>query len=215
MNISIRHERESDHRRVEEVTREAFWNLYFPGCDEHYLVYEMRTHKDFIPELAFVVELDGKVIGNIMYTRSYVENEAGEKMETATFGPVSILPEYQKKGIGSKLIKHTLKLAEDIGFTSVMIFGDPHNYCKHGFKNGVDHKVSTMGGNFPYGFLVLELKKGVFEGHSWEYTPSEAYNFDRAEVEEFDKQFEPKVKEHRPSQDIFAIQCRATLGKNE
>ena len=211
MTIKIRHEIESDHYRVEVVTREAFWNQYAPGCDEHFLVHELRKHKDFIQEFDFVVEVDGVVIGNIMYTRSHVENKAGDKIETVTFGPVSILPEFQKKGIGSKLISHTLNLVKDMDYPAVIIFGDPHNYCKHDFKNGADYNVGTMGGNFPYGFLVLELKEGIFKDHKWEYIPSEAYNFDRAKVEEFDKLFDPKVKEWKPSQEVFSIQRRASL----
>ena len=211
MNITIRPETKEDYRKVEEVTREAFWNLYFPGCDEHYLVHIIRDHKDFIPELDFVAELDGEVVGNIMYAKSYVENEKGEKLQTVTFGPVCVHPVHQRKGIGSKLILHTMKLAEDMGYAAVLIFGDPHNYCRHGFKNGIDFKVSTYGGTFPMGFLVRELKDGIFKGHSWNYVMSDVYNFDKAKAEEFDSQFEPKNKEHKPSQDVFSIQIRAAL----
>jgi len=211
MEISIRREVESDYRRVEEVTREAFWNLYVPGCNEHYLTHVLRDHKDFIPELDFVAVLDGKIIANIMYARSYIVNESGDRIETVTFGPVCVLPEYQKKGIGSKIIRHTMKLAEGMGFPAVLIFGDPQNYCKHGFMNGIDLKVSTMGGIYPHGFLVLELKKGIFAGHSWEYYGSDVYNITDAEAEEFDKRFEPKVKEWKPSQEVFSINWRSRL----
>ena len=213
MNIKLRLETKEDHPKVEKVTREAFWNQYVPGCDEHYLVNILRDHKDFIPELNFVAELVGEVVGNIMYTRSWVENEKGDKVETVTFGPVCVHPEHQKKGIGSKLIKHTLKLAEEMGFSACCIFGDPRNYCKHGFKNGLDHNVSAMGGIYPYGFLVKVLKTGVLEGQNWEYGMSDVYHFDKADAEEFDSSFEPKVKEYKPSQDIFSISIRATLKK--
>jgi putative acetyltransferase len=211
MNIIIRPETKQDHRRVEEVTREAFWNLYRPGCDEHYTAHILREHGDFIPELDLVAELDGKIVGSIMYTRSYVINEKGEKTVTATFGPVCVLPEFQRKGIGSKLIRYTLKLAEEMGFPAVLIFGDAHNYCRHGFKNGIDLGVSTYGGIFPLGFLVLELKKGFFAGHKWEFSHSDAYNLSLEEAEKFDLLFEPKAKEYRPSQDVFSMQIRATL----
>lgn len=211
MITTLRTETESDYRAVEELTREAFWNLYIPGCDEHYLAHILRDHPDFIKEFDFVVECSGKVIGSIMYTRSYVENEKGEKTETATFGPVSVLPGYQRNGVGAMLIRHTVRLAREKGYPAVIIYGDPHNYCKHGFKNGKDYNISANDGSFPLGLLVLELKKGFFEGHSWKFYNSPAYEFDKTAAEEFDKRFDPKVKGHKPSQDLFSMQCRAHL----
>ena len=94
--IKIRNEKESDYKAVEEITRKAFYNLYVPGCVEHYLVHTMRGHEDFIPELDFVIELDDQVIGNIMYTKARLVDEAGTEKEILTFGPVSITPEYQR-----------------------------------------------------------------------------------------------------------------------
>ncbi|MFW6253539.1 MAG: GNAT family N-acetyltransferase [Chitinivibrionales bacterium] len=127
MNIDIRNERHEDHRAVEELTREAFWNLYVPGCDEHYLVHIMRNHPDFIPTLDFVAVLDDKIVGNIMYTKSYVIDRDNNRLETITFGPVSVLPEYQRKGIGSALIRHSSDIAHQNGFKAIIIEGHPYN----------------------------------------------------------------------------------------
>ena len=102
---------EKDFREVEELTREAFWNLYFPGCNEHYLVHKMRNHQDFVKEMDFVAEYNGKIIGNIMYTEAWLINENGKEKEIISFGPLSVLPEYQRKGIGSTLINHTKNIA--------------------------------------------------------------------------------------------------------
>ena len=110
MEVIIRNETENDYRVVEEVTREAFWNLYFPGCDEHYLVHKMRNHPDFLKEFDFVAEYDGKIVGNIMYTRAWLVDEPGKEMEIVSFGPISVLPAYQRKGIGSALISIQRKL---------------------------------------------------------------------------------------------------------
>ena len=96
--IRIRREEPTDYERVEEITRKVFWNLYVPGCYEHYLVHIMRSHEDFVAELDFVIEVDGQVIGNIMYTKARLVDEAGEEKNILTFGPVSILPEYQRMG---------------------------------------------------------------------------------------------------------------------
>ena len=106
-NLIIRLENEIDYRAVEELTREAFWNVYNPGAYEHYYVNQMRNHPDFIPELAFVLELDGKIIGNIMYTKAWLKNENGEIKEILSFGPLSVAPEYQRQKLGKILIEHS------------------------------------------------------------------------------------------------------------
>ena len=115
MDILIRNELEKDFRQVEELTREAFWNLYVPGCNEHYLVHIMRDHPDFISKLDFVAIHGEDIIGNIMYSKSHVidKNDSNHKIDTITFGPVSVLPKHQRKGVGSALIKHTIKVASE------------------------------------------------------------------------------------------------------
>jgi predicted N-acetyltransferase YhbS len=130
MNIVVRNEARADYRKVEDITRKAFWNLYFPGCNEHYLVHIMRDHKDFIKELALVVTINEKVVGNIMYMKSYVKNENDEIIDTLTFGPVSVHPSYQKQGIGSTLIKKSIEKAKENKYKAIIIYGYPHNYCK-------------------------------------------------------------------------------------
>ena len=211
MNIEIRNETEKDFHEVEELTREAFWNLYFPGCIEHFLVHQMRNHPDFIKELDFIAEYNGKIVGNIMYTKAWLVNENGQEMEIISFGPLSVLPEYQRKGIGSALVSHTKNAAHKNGIRGIVIFGDPHNYCKHGFKNGKDLNISDMNGEYPYGMLALELEKGAFEGHKWKYKYSDAFNVNEEDAGKFDKNFGAKEKGYKYSQDIFSIAFRAYL----
>ena len=109
--LTIRNERPEDYAAVEELTRRAFYNVYVPGCTEHYLVHIMRGHRDFLPELDFVAELDGRLIGNIMYTRSWLTDGDGNRREILTCGPVSILPECQRKGYGKQLMEHSFARA--------------------------------------------------------------------------------------------------------
>ena len=203
MEIVIRNETEKDFHKVEELTREAFWNLYFPGCSEHYLVHQMRNHPDFIKELDFVAEYNGKIVGNIMYTKAWLIDENRQEKEIISFGPLSVLPEYQRKGIGSSLISHTKDIALTKGIKGIVILGDPHNYCKHGFKNGKDLNVSDMNGEYPYGMLALELEERAFEGHKWKFRYSDAYNIDEEHTESFDKNFERKEKGYKYSQEDF------------
>ena len=211
MNITIRNEAESDYRRVEELTREAFWNLFVQGCDEHYLVHKMRTHPDFIPELSFVAVLEDKIIGNIMYTRSYFIDGINNRIETITFGPISVLPKYQKQGVGSALIGHTKQVAVEAGHKAIIIEGHPHNYCKHGFKSSRDYNVSNAEGRYPYSLLVLELEPGMLRGTGWRYYSSEVYNIDVAAASEYDKQFGYKKKEYRYTQEEYSIASRAYI----
>ena len=109
-SITIRLETQKDYRAVEELTREAFWNVYKPGADEHYYVHMMRKHPDFIPELAFVLEKDGKIIGNIMYTKAWLEDESGKRKEILSFGPLCVAPKYQRQKLGKVLIEHSFEL---------------------------------------------------------------------------------------------------------
>jgi putative acetyltransferase len=209
MDIMIRNETDQDHREVEELTREAFWNLYFPGCVEHYLVHGMRDHPDFIKELDFVAESNGIIVGNIMYTKAWLVDENKQELEIVSFGPLSVLPEYQRKGIGSALISHTLNIASRYGAPGVVILGDPHNYCKHGFKNGKDLDISDANGEYPYGLLAIELKDKAFTGHKWKFRYSDVFNINEGEVEIFDRDFPKKEKGYQYSQDIFSIAFRS------
>ncbi len=209
MTVEIRLEEPTDYREVEELTREAFWNLYRPGCDEHYTAHVMRAHPDFMPELTHVAELDGEIVGSIMYTRSYVTNENGERLETATFGPLCVHPRLQREGIGTMLIEHTKALAIQMGFAAIIILGDPHNYCKHGFHTGRDLNISASDGRYPLGLLVLELKRGAFAEHQWKFQESSAYEMDLEKAEEFDKNFPAKQKAYGYSQELFSMMVRS------
>lgn len=211
MELIIRNETTSDYREVENVTREAFWNLYLPGCTEHYLVHLMRGHQDFIQELDFVATIDGKIVGNIMYTNATIVDEVGNKMDIASFGPISVLPEYQRKGVGSALIGHTMGILKRRRTPGVVILGDPHNYCKHGFRSSKDYGIGDAEGNFPYGMLALELEKGAFSGHAWKFKYSDVYNIDEEDAQEFDASFPPKEKDYSYSQEIFSIAFRSMV----
>lgn len=211
MDIIIRHEQEKDFREVENMTREAFWNLHVPGCDEHYLLHSMRNHPDFVHELNFVAEYHGQIIGNIVYTKSYLQSEEGERMDTLTFGPVAVLPEFQRQGIGSLLINHTFNLVRDKGISLIIIYGHPHNYVKHGFRNGIDFHISDNEGRYPLGLLVKELLPGFNKVKKWIFQCSDVYELDEKKAEIFDQTFPFKKKDIRYSQVEFAMACRAFL----
>ena len=118
----------------QNITRKDFYNLYVPGCMEHYLIHIMRQHEDFLPELDFVMELDGLVIGNIMYTKATLTDEQGNKKEILTFGPICILPDYQRMGYGKMLMEHSFRRASELEYDTIVIFRSPANYVGRGFQ---------------------------------------------------------------------------------
>ncbi|NLL88595.1 MAG: N-acetyltransferase [Firmicutes bacterium] len=203
--IRIRNERETDFRKVEEITRKAFWNIYAPGCNEHYLVHIMRSHKDFLPELDFVIEVDDQIIGNIMYTKAKLVDDSGEEKAILTFGPVCILPEYQRKGYGKKLIGYSFEKAAALGYDVVVIFGNPGNYVGLGFKSCKKYNVCLENGRYPTAMLVKELKPGALDGRRWIYYQSSVFEIDEKEAERFDEGFERWEKKYQSSQEEFYI----------
>ncbi len=209
--ITIRNEEKPDYETVEKITREAFYNLYIPGCVEHYLVHIMREHKDFIRELDFVLELNGNIIGNIMYTKAKLTDENGQTKEVLTFGPVSILPAFQRMGYGKMLIEHSFKEAIKLGYDSIVIFGSPVNYVSRGFKSCKKYNVSVENGKYPAAMMVKELIPHVLAGHRWIYQESDIMAVDEKQAQDYDNTLEKLEKKYRPSQDEFYIMSRSFI----
>ena len=211
--MNIRLETPADYAAVENLTREAFWNVYKPGADEHYFVHMMRSHETFIPELAFVLEKDGEIIGNIMYTKSWLADEEGEKKEVVSFGPICVAPEYQRQGLSKLLIEHSFEVAAKMGYEVVAIFGNPGNYVGRGFVSCKKLNVCLRENNYPTALLVKELVPGVLSGKKWRFIPNDADACceDAEAVAAFDARFPEKAKEWRPSQEEFYIYSHSSV----
>lgn len=209
--IRIRNEREADYKQVEEITRKAFYNLYIPGCNEHYLVHIMRQHKDFLAELDFVIELDDQIIGNIMYTKAKLVDASGEEKEILTFGPVCILPEYQRMGFGKMLMEHSFQQAIASGYDVIVIFGDPNNYVSRGFRSCKKYNISLENGAYPAAMLVKELKPDALDGRKWVYYDSPLMQIDEQEAQRFDEGFEKREKRRQASQEAFYIHFHSVI----
>ena len=188
--IMIRNEKETDYSVVEEITRKAFYNIYVPGATEHYLVHIMRQHEDFIPELDFVIELDGRVIGNIMYTKARLIDEAGTEKEILTFGPVSIDPEYQRAGYGKLLLEHSFEQAARLGYDVIVIFGSPMNYVSRGFKSCKKYHICIENGKYPAAMMVKELTPHALDGRKWFYYDSPVMAVSEEEAQKYDDTLE-------------------------
>lgn len=209
--IIIRKEEKRDWETVEAITRQAFYNIYVPGCVEHYLVHIMRGHEDFIPELDFVLELNGNVIGNIMYTKATLTDEAGAVKEILTFGPVCILPAYQRMGYGKMLMEHSFQEAVRLGYDAIVIFGSPGNYVGRGFQSCKKYHVSMGGEKYPAAMMVKELIPHALDGHTWRYQDSPVMAISEEEAERYDNTLEPMEKKHLPSQEEFYIMSHSFL----
>lgn len=209
--IKIRNEEETDYKRVEEMTRKAFWNLYIPGCIEHYLVHVMRSHKDFLPELDLVIEVDHQVIGNIMYTKAKLVDESGEEKEILTFGPVCIKPEYQRMGYGKMLMEHSFEQAAALGYDVIVIFGNPKNYVSRGFKSCKKYNICLENGTYPAAMMVKELKPEALDGRKWIYYDSPVMKIDEQEAVRFDESLEKMEKKFQPSQEEFYIHSHSII----
>jgi len=209
--IIIRNENEADYALVEEITRKSFYNLYVPGCIEHYLVHIMRSHEDFIPELDFVIEVDNKVIGNIMYTKAKMVDELGKEKSILTFGPVCIMPEYQRMGYGKMLLEHSFHQGLALGYDVIVIFGNPSNYVARGFKSCKKYNICLENGTYSAAMLVKELKPEALDGRKWIYYDSPVMNIDEQEAERFDDRLEKMEKKTQPSQEEFYIHVHSIV----
>ena len=193
------------------MTRAAFYNLYVPGCVEHYLVHIMRKHEDFISELDFVLELDGRIIGNIMYTKAGLVDEAGKRKEVLTFGPVCIAPGYQRMGYGKLLLEHSFQKAVELGYEAIVIFGSPANYISRGFQSCKKYNVCIENGKYPAAMMVKELIPHVLSGHKWIYQDSPVMAINEEEAQRYDDTLEKMEKKYQPSQDEFYIISQSFL----
>ena len=199
----IRRETESERREVENLTREAFWNVYRPGCTEHYVLHCFRDRSDFVPELDLVMEKDGRLIGHVMYVRSYIDADDGRSVPIMTFGPISIAPEYKRRGYGSVLLRRSMDMAREMGAGALAITGNIGFYGKSGFvvasTLGIHYYAEPREAEVPY-FLARELEPAYLDAVSGVYRDPEGYFVDDGEAEAFDRQFPPREKLRLPGQ---------------
>ena len=196
----IRRETPADYRAVETLTREAFWNVYRPGCLEHYVLHQLRQDSAFVPELDLVMELEGKLIGQVMYMRSAVTLEDGTKLPVMTFGPIGIAPEYKRQGYGLMLLKYSMELARKMGAGALCTEGNIDFYGKAGFVTGKSVGIRYADDPEADYFIVKELEPGFLDKVRGVYHDPAGYFVDEAEAIAFDAQFPPKQKQKLPGQ---------------
>lgn len=200
-NTIIRFEKKEEYREVENLVRESFWNVYRPGCSEHYVLNQLRNDKDFV--FNFVMEQNGKLIGQNMFMKSVIKADDGRDIPVMTMGPICIIPELKRKGYGKLLLDYSLEKAKEQGCGAVCLEGNIDFYGKSGFtvagEYGIRYHDMPDGADASF-FLCKELVKGYLDGVTGEYAPPQGYFVSEEEAEEFDKQFPPKEKLKLPGQ---------------
>ncbi len=207
--MNIRLEQPQDWREVENLTREAFWNVYRPGCTEHYVLNQYRHNPDFVPELDFVMEEDGKIIGHVMFSKAEIILDDGSHFPSWTFGPISIHPDYKRKGYGLKLLNYALEKAKEMGIGLLQMEGDIEFYRHAGFdlasKLKIHYHAEPRESEVPY-FLAQELIPGYWGHREGTYYPPKGYfvaDENPEAFEAYEATFPPKEKLRLPGQLVY------------
>ena len=199
----IRLENKQDYRNTENLVREAFWNVYRPGCTEHYILHVLRKDPAFVPELAFVMEKEAKLIGQNVFVRAEVKADDGRNIPVMAMGPIGILPEYKRQGYGRALLEYSLEKAAEFGAGAVCLEGNIQFYGKSGFLEALQYGIRYHGlpenadASF---FLCKELIPGYLDGITGIYKTPEGYFVKDKDVDAFDAAFPAKEKQVLPGQ---------------
>ena len=202
-DLVIRLEKKDEYKEVENLVRDSFWNVYRPGCLEHYVLNQLRNDSAFVPELDFVMLRDGEIIGQNMFMRAEIKTDDGRDIPIMTMGPICIKNELKRKGYGKILMDYSLQKAAELGCGALCFEGNIDFYGKSGFRPASEFGIRYHGldeGEDASFFLCKELMPGYLDGITGEYAPPEGYFVDEKAAEEFDRQFSYKEKKKLPGQ---------------
>ena len=195
MKLKIKKTDKNTYYQTEFITREAFWNVYEPGCSEHLILHQLRKSKSYISELDLVALCESEIVGHIISTRAYVVDSHNGKHEILCVGPLAILPNFQNKGIGSLLINESIKTAAKLGFDGMILFGNPSFYHRFGFVNAQKYQITTKDFQNFEPFMALELFENSLGNVNGCFYEDESFSVDEKELEMFEKQFPYKEKQ--------------------
>lgn len=191
MELTIRLETPQDYREVENLNREAFWKE--GGCDEHYFMHKLRQIEEYIPSLGFVALHGARIVGNIAYMKNRVVDEEGVERWVLTFGPLAVLPVFQRQGIGEALVRHSADAARTMGWPGIVIFGHPTYYPRLGFVNAGQFGITTADGKNFDAFMAMELMPGAMQDICGRYMDHPVFHIDKEALAAFDKTFSKRL----------------------
>ena len=209
--LQIRLERPTDYRMSEEMMREAFWNVYEPGCSEHYLLHIMRKAPSFVPELDFVAEADGRIVGQVVFMKACILGDDGRRYEVLSLGPIAVHPSLQRKGVGRALIEHVRNAAQQAGFRAMLLCGDPGYYQRVGFVPAEHFGIRTAENRYFAALHAYPLYSEALKGVAGRYIEDAIYQVEAAKVLEFDKSFPQRERiagtaTQRSLEEVLAMQ---------
>lgn len=201
MKVLIQTTKPNDFLITENITRETFWNLFKSGCDEHLVLHNLRKSNSYIPNLDMVALWENRIIGHTITTKAKVVDQKNNEHKVLCVGPISVLPEFQNKGIGGKLINQSIAIAKESGFSGMILFGDPGYYRRFGFVNAQKYGITTKEGLNFEPFMALELQPNALSTIKGKFYEDKAFETDEEELNEFEKLF-PKKEKGKPKIDI-------------
>lgn len=203
--MELRLENEKDYLEVENLTRDAFWDVYRPGCNEHLVIHNLRQSDSFIKDLDYVFIENNQIVGNIVYSKMFVGLEKKMSNEVISFGPISVHPDFQRKGIGKKMIEYTLNKAKNLGYKAVLITGNNNYYNPLGFESASRYNIylpDMSEDDEAVYFMVKELDEGYLKNISGIYDFDTCFDADENELETFEQKFSRKVKRETRETDL-------------
>lgn len=194
MELIIKKTDKTQYYQTEILTREAFWNVYRPGCCEHLILNKLRKSKNYIRELDLVAICENKIIGHIISTKAKVVDAQNQSHEILCVGPIAISADFQKKGIGSRLVNESISVARALGYAGMILFGNPKYYRRFGFENAVKYSITTKDDQNFDPFMALELSEKSLINVNGRFFEDESFFVNEADLNEFEKQFPFKEK---------------------
>lgn len=194
METLIRKTNEGEFQVTENLTREAFWNLFSPGCSEHLVLNKLRKSSSYLPELDMVAVTDDKIIGHIISTSASVVDTQNVEHMILCVGPISVLPEFQKCGTGSKLMHKSIEKAKQLGYKGMILYGNPDYYHRFGFVDAEKFEITTKDGYNYNVFMALELYPDALANVKGKFYEDTAFETDKSELKSFDQLFPKKRK---------------------
>ncbi len=194
MNLLIKQTLQEDFAITENITREAFWNVYKPGCSEHLVLHNLRKSQSYVKELDLIAVYNNQIVGHIISTKAKVVDKLNNEYEVLCAGPLSVLPDFQKKGIGEKLLKESIQLSKVLGFRGMILFGNPDYYHRFGFVNAQNFEITTKDYQNFEPFMALELFENSLIDVKGRFIEDESFNVNEEELKEFEKKFPYKEK---------------------
>jgi predicted N-acetyltransferase YhbS len=201
MEVIIRNTIEQDYYKTEFITREAFWNLYKSGCDEHLILHQIRESSSYIEELDHIAIYEGEIIGHVISSIARVIDVQNKQHDVLCVGPVSVDPSFQNKGTGTKLINHSISEAKIMGFKGMILFGNPDYYRRFGFRNAKEFEITTKDFQNFEPFMALEIQENGLADVKGRFFEDEAFTIKENELIEFEKKF-PFKEKSKPKIDI-------------